>query len=195
MTMKLQPTMPGRLKKKQSVMLKTKLSKDERETNSRAIPKKTKRERCRPPDDKPMAQNSWAEIQNRGFYHRCPRPGHQNQLLPEQYPQRWHRPMCRICGQFQETIDHVVVGCSELAKTEYLHRRNKAATYLHGNICKEFNINTKSKWYEHEPQTESGKDDITILRGMSIQRDRGIKANRPDIVIHQEQKGKKAVYS
>ena len=72
-------------------------------------------------------------------------------------------PACRICGQFQETIDHIVVGCLELAKTEYLHRHNKAATYLHWNICKEFNINTKSKWYEHEPQTVSEKDDITIL--------------------------------
>ena len=25
-------------------------------------------------------------------------------------------PMCRICGQFQETIDHSVAGCPELAK-------------------------------------------------------------------------------
>jgi len=54
--------------------------------------------------------------------------------------------MCRICGQFQETIDHIVAGCPELAKTEYLHRHNKAATYLHWNICKEFNINIKSNW-------------------------------------------------
>ena len=49
-------------------------------------------ERCRPPDDKPMAKYSWAEIWNRGFYHRFPRPGHQDQLLAEQNTQRWHRP-------------------------------------------------------------------------------------------------------
>ena len=51
-------------------------------------------------------------------------------------------PMCRICGQFQETIDHIVAGCPELAKTEYLHRHNKEATYLHWNICKEMNIDS-----------------------------------------------------
>ena len=39
--------------------------------------------------------------------------------------------MCRICDQFQETIDHSVAGCPELAKIEYLIRHNKAATYLH----------------------------------------------------------------
>ena len=45
-------------------------------------------------------------------------------------------PMCRICGQYQETIDHIVAGCPELAKTEYVHRRDKAASYLHWNICR-----------------------------------------------------------
>ena len=53
--------------------------------------------------------------------------------------------MCRICGQYQETIDHIVAGCSELAKTEYLHRHDKAASYLHWNICKEQNINVEEK--------------------------------------------------
>ena len=36
-----------------------------------------------------------------------------------------------LSAQFQKTIDHIVAGCPELAKTEYLHRHNKAATYLH----------------------------------------------------------------
>ena len=54
--------------------------------------------------------------------------------------------MCRICGQIQETIDHIVAGCPQLAKTEYLHRDNKAATYLHWNICNEMNIDTNEEW-------------------------------------------------
>lgn len=96
-------------------------------------------------------------------------------------------PMCRICGQFQETIDHIVAGCPELAKTEYLHRHDKAASYLHWNICKELNINVEEKWYEHEPQTVTERDNITILWDMPIQTDREIKANRPDIVIKDKQ--------
>ena len=96
-------------------------------------------------------------------------------------------PMCRICGQFQEIINHIVAGCPELAKTEYLYRHDKAASYLHWNICKELNINVEEKWYEHEPQTVTERDNITILWDMPIQTDREIKANRPDIVIKDKQ--------
>ena len=38
--------------------------------------------------------------------------------------------MHRICGQLQETIHHIVAGWPELAKTEYLHRHNKAAMLI-----------------------------------------------------------------
>ena len=69
-------------------------------------------------------------------------------------------PMCR---KFQETIGHTVAGGPELDKTKYLHRHYKAATYLHCNICKEYNINIQSKWNEYEPQTMSENYDITIL--------------------------------
>ena len=92
-------------------------------------------------------------------------------------------PMCRICGQFQETIDHIVAGCPQLAKAEYLHRHNKAVTYLHWNICNEMNIDTNEKWCKHEPQTVTEKDNITILWDMPIQTDHEMKSNRPDIVI------------
>ena len=43
-------------------------------------------------------------------------------------PTRWYQksilekpdvdPKCRLCGRFDETIDHLVSGCPELAKTE-----------------------------------------------------------------------------
>jgi len=44
-------------------------------------------------------------------------------------------PMCRICNQYPETIDHVVAGCPELAKIEYTHRgHDKAAKYIHWKL-------------------------------------------------------------
>ena len=108
-------------------------------------------------------------------------------------PTRWHQhnilkkadvdPKCRLWGRFDETIDHQIFGCPELVKTEYIHRHNKAAAHLHWAICKEFGIEVKERWYEHEPKTVTENDSVTILWDMPIHTDRTIAANRPDIVL------------
>ena len=72
-------------------------------------------------------------------------------------------PMCRICGLFQETVDHLVSGCSEHAKTEYIHRHKKAAVYLHWTVSKNYNIKVQDKHYEHEPATVTESETTTIL--------------------------------
>ena len=92
-------------------------------------------------------------------------------------------PKCRLCGRFDYTIDHLVSGCPELAKTEYIHHHNKAAAHMHWKICKEFGIEVKERWYEHEPKTVTWNDSVTILWDMPIHTDRTIAANRPDIVL------------
>ena len=68
-------------------------------------------------------------------------------------PTRWYQhntlkkpdvnPKCRLCGRFDENIDHLVSGCPELAKTEYIHRHNKAAAHMYWRICKEFGTEVK----------------------------------------------------
>ena len=40
-------------------------------------------------------------------------------------------PLCRICHKYEETVDHIISGCPELAKTDYLERHDKAAAYIH----------------------------------------------------------------
>ena len=42
------------------------------------------------------------------------------------------------------------------------------------------NANTNEKWYEHEPQTLTEKDNLTVLWDMPIQTNCEIKATRPD---------------
>ena len=97
-------------------------------------------------------------------------------------------PQCRICGKYEETINHIISGCPELAKTEYIHRHDKAASYLHWEICKEYKIKTAEKWYEHQPKTITENGEVTILWDMPIHTDREIKANRPDIIIKHKTK-------
>ena len=105
-------------------------------------------------------------------------------------PTRWYHhnilkkpdvdPKCRLCGRFGETIDHLVSGCPELAKTEYIHRQHKTTAHMHWKICREFGIEVKERWYEHEPKAVTEKESVTILWDMSIHTDRTIAAKRPD---------------
>ena len=90
---------------------------------------------------------------------------------------------CRFCKENQETIDHLISGCPTLAKAEYIQRHNKVGQYIHWKICQHYKMNVSNTWYQHETPPVLENDRATILWDFSIQTDRTIKANRPDIVI------------
>ena len=56
-------------------------------------------------------------------------------------PTRWYQhkilkkpdvdPKCRLCGRFDETIDHLVSNCPELAKPEYIHAMPQQGSCTH----------------------------------------------------------------
>ena len=91
--------------------------------------------------------------------------------------------LCRMCKTHKETIDHLIAGCSMIAATEYLKRHNEVARYVHWELCKNYNIKVADKWYDHEPLSVVENKEVNILYDFSIQTDRLIRANRPDIVI------------
>jgi len=65
-----------------------------------------------------------------------------NKILKEEIESK-----CRLCKQYEETIDHVTSGCSILAKNEYLMRHDKVCTHLHYSKCKALGIENTDKWY------------------------------------------------
>ena len=68
---------------------------------------------------------------------------------------------------------------------KYISRHDKAAAYLHWNICQDHDIEVIDKWYEHKPESVTHNKDskITIMWDMPVNTDRTITANRPDIII------------
>ena len=92
---------------------------------------------------------------------------------------------CRMCSQHEETVDHIVSGCEVLAKTEYISRHNNAAAYLHWSVCKDHDLKITDKWYQHTPETviHNKDNNLTIMWDMSVNTDRTITANRPDIIV------------
>ena len=95
--------------------------------------------------------------------------------------------MCRLCGKFEETIEHITAGCHTLAVKEYIHRHNRVAAYVHYKILQHYNIQVGDNWYQHEPKTVTTTKEATVLWDMPISTDRELKANRPDIVVKDHQ--------
>jgi hypothetical protein len=56
-------------------------------------------------------------------------------------------------------------------------------TYVYYSICKKLGNETTDNWYSHIPKSITEHEGITMFWNQGIQTDRGILANRPDIVV------------
>jgi hypothetical protein len=77
---------------------------------------------------------------------------------------------CRLCQQFDETIDHIISAYPILAKEQCMKRHDRVCEKLHFNICKETGVQLDKKhWYEHVPKSvETGQEgNVTILCGIN----------------------------
>ena len=95
---------------------------------------------------------------------------------------------CRLCKQYEETIDHLTSGCPILAKNECLMRHDKVCTHLHYSIFKALGIETTDKWYTHIPKPVCEDGDVTVLWNQAVHTDREVTANRPDIITKKKRK-------
>ena len=57
--------------------------------------------------------------------------------------------LCRLCKKADETIHHVVSGCSKIVQKEY-KRRKIPRKFLYWKIPRKCNFEAGNKWYEHE---------------------------------------------
>ena len=56
---------------------------------------------------------------------------------------------CRLCGERDETINHMISECSKLAQKEYKARHDWVGKVIHWEMCKKFD--DTNKWYLHDP--------------------------------------------
>ena len=63
-------------------------------------------------------------------------------------------PLCRLCGEKGESVNHIVCECKKLSQREYKQRRGNVAT-LH--------LEKKDRWYEHAPDSVSENDAVKLL--------------------------------
>ena len=58
---------------------------------------------------------------------------------------------CRLCGDRDETINHIISECSKLAQKEYKARHDSVGKGIHWEMCKKFKFDHANKWYMHNP--------------------------------------------
>jgi hypothetical protein len=59
---------------------------------------------------------------------------------------------CRLCQQFDETIDHIISACPILAKEHYVKQHDKVSAQIH--LRKEIGVPLDKKhWYKHVPKS------------------------------------------
>ena len=57
----------------------------------------------------------------------------------------------KLCGDRDETINHIISECSKLAQREYKARHDRVGKVIHWEMCKKLKFNHTNKWYRHNP--------------------------------------------
>ena len=88
-----------------------------------------------------------------------------------------------MCRKVDESIDHIVSGCSKLAQKEYKRRHDNLGKIVHWKPARKCNFEAEDKWYKHQPESVLENEDYKILWDFSIQTDHFVEAQRPDLVV------------
>ena len=98
---------------------------------------------------------------------------------------------CRLCSDRDDTINHIISGCSKLAQEEYKARHDWAGKVIHKEMCKKLKFDHTNKWHMSNRAAVLENDTHKLLWDFDIQTDHLIPARRPDLIIINKKKKKK----
>ena len=79
---------------------------------------------------------------------------------------------CRLCGDKDETINHIISECSKLAHKEDKTRYDWVGKVIYWELCKKLKFDHLSKWYMHNSTSLLEHDTPKLLWDFDIQTDR-----------------------
>ena len=95
---------------------------------------------------------------------------------------------CRLCGDRDEMINHIISESSKLAQKEYKTRHDWVGKVIHWEMCKKLKFVHANKWYMHNPAPVLENDMHKLLWDFNKQADHLIRARRPDLTIINKKK-------
>ena len=78
---------------------------------------------------------------------------------------------CRLCGDWDESINHIISECSKLVQKEYKARHDWVGKVIYWEMCKKFKFDHASKWYMHNSAPVLENDTRKLLWDFDIQTD------------------------
>ena len=77
-------------------------------------------------------------------------------------------PLCWLCRQSNETIDHLISSCSYIAQTAYKHKHDQVAKFIHWKLSAKYSIDVSSCWWKHQPSPVVENSQCKILWDFTV---------------------------
>ena len=90
---------------------------------------------------------------------------------------------CRLCGDRDETINHIISECSKLAQKEYKTRHDWVGKGIHWEMYKKLKFDRTKKWYMLNLVVVLENDTHKLLWDFDIQTDHLISARRRGLIV------------
>ena len=92
---------------------------------------------------------------------------------------------CRMCGDYVETVGHLVSACKKMAQTDYRRRHDRMGLRVYWEVCGRLGLTRSAKWYEETPDpVRRRKDGLTeVWWDQTVSTPTKFDANRPDMVV------------
>ena len=78
---------------------------------------------------------------------------------------------CRLCGDRDEIINHIISECSKLGQKEYKNRHNWVGKVIQWELCEKFRFDYTNKRYIHKPISVLKNNTHKLLWNFDIQTD------------------------
>ena len=95
---------------------------------------------------------------------------------------------CRLCGDRDEIIRHIINKYSKLAQKEYKTRHDWVGKVINWGVHKKFEFDHTNKWYMHKPAPVLENNTYKLLWDFDIHTSHLISARRPDLIIINQKK-------
>ena len=91
--------------------------------------------------------------------------------------------ICRLRGDRDETINHIISEYIKLVQKEYKSRHDCVGKVIYRELCKKLKFDHTNKWYMHNPESVLENETHKLVWDFDIQTDHLISARRPDLII------------